>query len=105
MEKCIFCKIINKELPSKVIYEDEQVLAFKDINPQAKVHLLIVPKKHIESIQSDGSEDVVSDLILAAKKIVQQKNIPGYKLAFHVGKAGGQIVDHLHMHLLANICH
>lgn len=99
---CAFCQIINKQAPASIVYENDDVLAFKDINPKAPIHLLIAPKKHIESIASEGSEDTVKDLIKAAKEIAQRKEIVGYKLVFHVGRAGGQLVDHLHMHLLAN---
>ena len=88
-------------MPADVVFENDKVSAFKDVNPKAPIHILIVPKKHIESITTDGSEDAVKDLIIAAKEIAKQKGINGYKLAFNVGKAGGQIVDHLHMHFLA----
>jgi len=101
MIECIFCKIIKKELPSEIVYEDEKVLAFKDIKPKAPIHFLIVPKIHIESIKSERSEEVVKDLIKAAKKIASQRNIQGYKLVFNVGKEGGQIIEHLHLHFLA----
>lgn len=98
---CVFCKIVNKELPSEIVYEDEKVLVFKDINSKAPVHLLVVPKKHISSIKDSGSENIARVLILAAKKVAEKKKIAGYKLVFNVGKEGGQIVDHLHMHFLA----
>ena len=77
---CIFCKIINKEMPADVVFENDKVSAFKDVNPKAPIHILIVPKKHIESITTDGSEDAVKDLIIAAKEIAKQKGINGYKL-------------------------
>ncbi len=106
MSDCIFCKIINKEIPTEIVFEDEQTIVFKDIHPQAPTHLLIVPKNHLESIKSDGSEQVASQLIAAAKTIAKQKGLDGYKLSFNVGKEGGQIVDHLHLHLLSNqLCH
>lgn len=98
--ECVFCKIVNKELPSEIVYEDEKVLVFKDINPKALVHLLVVPKEHISSIKDSGSEKIASSLILVAKKVAEKKKIAGYKLVFNVGKEGGQIVDHLHMHFL-----
>lgn len=98
---CIFCKIINKELPSDIVYEDEKATAFKDINPKAPIHILIVPKGHIESINSNGSENIVSSLISAAKEIIKRDNIKGYKLVFNVGREAGQTVDHLHMHFLS----
>ena len=98
---CIFCQIINKEIPADIVYEDEKVVAFKDINPKAPIHILIAPKEHIESIVSKGSEQKVGDLVAAAKKIAEKESIDGYKLVFNVGRKAGQTVDHLHMHLLA----
>ncbi|KPJ56788.1 hypothetical protein AMJ49_03900 [Parcubacteria bacterium DG_74_2] len=100
---CLFCKIINKEIPSDIIYEDEKVLAFKDINPKAVIHFLIIPKKHIESINhlEESEREIISNLIFTAKKIAKEKNIEGYKLVFNVGRKGGQIIDHIHLHFLA----
>ena len=103
MENCIFCKIIKGEIPSKKVFEDEKLVAFLDINPKAKVHILIVPKEHIESIKrlEDGHKELVGEMFLAAQKIAKEKNLPGYKLVINVGREGGQIVDHLHLHLLS----
>lgn len=101
MDNCIFCKIIKKEIPSEIVYENDKVVAFNDIRPISPVHLLIVPKEHIESIKSRNSEIIAKELIKAAKEIALQKNLQGYKLLFNVGREGGQIVDHLHLHLLA----
>jgi histidine triad (HIT) family protein len=100
---CIFCKIVNKESPASIVYEDDDFLAFKDIQPKAEIHVLIIPKKHIESIKSlnDDEADLIGRLILTAKRIAKGKNLSGYKLVFNVGKEGGQIVDHIHLHLLA----
>jgi len=100
---CLFCKIIKKELPSEIVYEDDKVLAFKDINPQAPVHFLIVPKKHIASVDHVEFQDkeLMGDLILAAQKIAKEKKLSGYKLQINVGRSAGQIVDHLHLHLLS----
>ncbi len=100
---CIFCGIINKQDSADIVYEDEQFIAFRDINPDAPVHLLIVPKKHIPSVNDLKSKDteLVGKLILAAKKVAEQQNIAdGYKLNFNVGRKGGQLVDHLHLHLM-----
>jgi len=101
---CIFCKIINKEVNSVVVYKDEKFVAFKDISPRAPVHILIIPRKHITSINHLKEEDkeLIGGLILTARKIAEQVGIKekGYKLAFNVGKGGGQIVDHLHLHIL-----
>lgn len=101
---CIFCKIISKEIPANVIYEDDDVSVFKDINPIAPVHVLIIPKRHIVSVVDIEESDIMimGKLILAAKKIAVDLKISdgGYKLLIRVGKNGGQEVDHLHMHLV-----
>ena len=101
---CLFCQIINKEIPADIIYEDEKFVVFKDIKPKAPIHLLIVPKKHIPSVQNLELEDkeLIGELFLLAKKIAQEKGIAekGYKLVFNVGRGGGQIIDHLHLHLI-----
>ena len=100
---CIFCKIINGSERADIVYEDDKVVAFKDINPKAKVHILIVPKKHVESIKELGEQDrdLISEIIFSAKKIAEDQKIDeGYKLVFNVGRKGGQIVDHVHLHLL-----
>jgi len=99
---CVFCKIINKELKSDVIYENDKVIAFKDIHPKAAFHILIVPKKHIESVDKleESDKELVGEMALAAKSIAKDNNISGYRLVINVGRDGGQIIDHLHMHLL-----
>lgn len=101
MDECIFCKIVNNEVPSEKIAETETVLAFRDINPKAETHILIIPKTHITSIADLGAENVVAELVKMAKQIAESHSIPGYKLLFNVGKEGGQIVDHLHLHFLS----
>lgn len=100
---CIFCKIIDKETPSNVIYENDEVIVIKDVNPKAPVHLLIIPKKHIPSVNHIETKDkaLMGDLILTAKKIAKEKNLKGYKLLINVGREGGQIIDHIHLHLLS----
>jgi histidine triad (HIT) family protein len=104
MEDNIFLKIIRKEIPADVVYEDEEVLAFHDIHPIAPVHILIIPKKPIRSIASLEDEDagIVGEMFLVARNIAQDLNISekGYKLLIRVGKDGGQEVPHLHLHLL-----
>lgn len=103
---CIFCKIINNEIQSETVFEDEYVKVIKDINPKAPIHLLIIPKNkqeaHIPSIKEIGIEDkeILIQIILAAKKVAEDKNLKGYKLIFNVGLEGGQMIDHLHLHLL-----
>jgi len=101
----IFKKIIDKEIPAQIIYETDKVLAFKDINPQAPVHVLIIPKKEIPSVREvDTSEDagLLNELIAAANKIAKELGIfdSGFRLVFNAGKDGGQDVYHLHLHLL-----
>jgi histidine triad (HIT) family protein len=100
---CLFCKISKGEIPSQKVFENDKVFAFNDINPKAKIHVLIVPKKHIESIKHIEVEDreLLGEMFLAAKEIAKEKNLSGYKLIFNVGKDGGQIIDHLHLHLLS----
>lgn len=102
MENCIFCKIVKKEAPAKILYEDGEVIAFVDINPAAPIHYLVVPKEHVESIGHlhPDHASMVSKLIFTAKKLAEDEGLKGYKLAFNVGREGGQIIDHLHLHLL-----
>ena len=101
--ECVFCNIVNKKIPADIVYEDEKIIAFKDVNPQAPIHILIIPKIHIPSVDHIGVKDktLMGELILAAQRIAQQNNLSGYKLLVNVGRDGGQLVDHLHLHLLA----
>src|SRR3989344_9528557 len=103
-QDCLFCHIARKELTADILYEDAEAVAFKDIHPQAPTHILFIPKEHIESVLTldEGTKGVPGMLIWKAKKFAEEKGIPGYKLTFHCGKAGGQIVDHIHLHLMAN---
>ena len=99
---CIFCNIINKEMPADVLYEDDKFVAFKDVKPSAPVHILIVPKEHIASINDLDKKHcgMIGDMFLLAKKLAEEQGISdGYKLAFNTGRKGGQSVDHLHSHL------
>ncbi len=100
---CLFCKIANKEAPAEIVYEDERVIVFKDIHPRAPLHLLIIPKKHIQSVAHLESKDqkLMGELFLVAKKIARGKKIKGYKLIINVGRPAGQLIDHLHLHLLS----
>ncbi|MBD3282417.1 MAG: HIT domain-containing protein [Candidatus Portnoybacteria bacterium] len=103
MSDCIFCDIINKESPADVVYEDNKFIVFKDIKPSAPVHLLLVPKEHIPSINylTEEHKEMMGELILLAKKIAKEQGIEeGYKLAFNTGRKGGQLVDHIHLHLM-----
>lgn len=102
MEDCIFCKIINKEIPSEIIYEDENVLSFKDINPQAPIHIIVIPKKHMASVLEADSK-TVGDIFEAINRIAKQENIDkdGFRVITNCGKGAGQTVNHLHFHILA----
>lgn len=99
---CIFCKIANKEIPAKLLYEDELVVAFKDIHPIAPVHVLVIPKEHIASINDLEDEMLAGRLVMVAKKLAKELGIEerGYKLLFRTGRDGGQEVSHVHLHLL-----
>lgn len=99
---CVFCKIVNKETPKNFIYEDESVLVFPNIRPAAPIHYLIIPKEHIQSIihLQENHQEIISKLIFTAKNIAEKTGLKGYRLAFNVGREGGQIIDHLHLHLL-----
>lgn len=104
MKDCVFCKIINKELPSNILYEDNDVVVFETNKPLAPIHVLIVPRKHIESVDSleDSEADLAGKLVLIARSMARDLKISenGYKMMFHVGKHGGQEINHLHLHLL-----
>ena len=104
MADCVFCKITRKEIPADIVYENEDILAFRDLHPIAPVHILVIPKKHIASITdiSEKDELLMGKLIVAAKKIADDLKISdkGYKLLFRVGEHGGQEVGHIHLHLL-----
>jgi histidine triad (HIT) family protein len=103
-EDCIFCKIINNEIPTDFLYENDQLVVFKDINPLAPIHLLLVPKKHIRSINDleDSDTMIVSNLIMTAKEMAEKMSVnkSGYRIFFNVEKGGGQEVFHLHLHLI-----
>jgi len=103
MSECLFCKIIKREIPSERVFENEKVLVIKDIHPKAEVHLLILPKKHIVSVNHLEEEDkeLMGELILTAQEIAKEKKLTGYKLIINVGREGGQLIDHLHLHLLS----
>jgi len=104
MNDCIFCKIVNKKLPTEFIYEDEEIVAFNDLHPIAPVHVLIIPKNHIPTIDDLEKNDteLAGKIILAAQKIARDLNISekGYKLLFRVKEHGGQEIDHIHLHLI-----
>lgn len=104
MSNCIFCKIAEKQIPSKIIFENADIIAFESIEPKAPVHILIIPKTHIPSVNhlNDSNADLVGKMIIAAKKIAESKDISesGYRLTINTGPDAGQSVFHLHLHLM-----
>jgi histidine triad (HIT) family protein len=103
MSETIFSKIIRKEIPADIVYEDDLALAFRDLHPQAPVHILIIPKKPIESISTAATEDValLGHLLLTVKRVATQEGLEnGYRVVINTGEDGGQTVFHLHLHLL-----
>lgn len=103
MTNCIFCKIIAGELNTKFTYEDEEVIVFPDIKPKATTHMLIVPKKHITSLNTlkDTDNMLMARMVQLLPKIAKQLGIKGFRTIINTGKEGGQEIDHLHFHLLA----
>lgn len=101
---CIFCKIVAGEIPAEILYQDEEIVAFRDINPKAPVHILIIPRKHIPSLDQLKESDsaLVGRMVAVANKLAKDEGVAekGYRLAVNCGKEGGQLVPHLHMHLL-----
>lgn len=103
MENCLFCKIVNGEIPSEKVYEDEEILAFKDINPVAPVHILVIPKKHISCAKDIKTENeaLIGKMFTVINKIANEFNLEkGYRIVNNCGEDGGQEVMHLHFHLL-----
>ena len=102
MTDCLFCKIVNKEIPKEFLHEDDRTLAFYDIHPKAPTHILVIPREHIESIGhlTEEQSDILAAIFFAAKKIARERGLKGYKLVFNVGREGGQVIDHLHLHVL-----
>ena len=105
MMPCVFCQISKRELPAKIIFEDNRCLAFEDIHPKAPLHLLVIPKEHIESLNDMGPEDEVllGHLTFIAKEIALQRGVDktGYRTIINTGPNAGQSVFHVHLHLLA----
>lgn len=100
---CIFCKIVSGEIPSEKVYESDKVIAFKDINPMAPVHILIIPKEHIGGVDelNESNAGIVKDIMLVAKHLTESFNLEnGWRIVSNVGEDGGQTVRHLHFHLL-----
>ncbi len=103
MSDCIFCKIIQGEIPTEFLYEDENVVAFKDLYPQAPIHILIVPKAHFQNYAQCNNPDVLMSMNMAVRAMEEKFDLEnkGYRLIMNTGKDAGQTVMHLHMHLLA----
>ena len=104
MSDCLFCKIINREIPSTIVYEDDKVIAFNDINPAAPIHVLVIPKSHISCLGNlnEGNASILSDIYLAINKIAEKMGIKenGFRVIVNNGSDGGQVVYHLHFHLI-----
>jgi len=104
MSDCLFCRIIRREIPASIVYEDDRVLAFNDINPQAPTHVLLVPKRHISSLNdlTPGDDSLVGELNRRAAAIAEERGISagGYRTVFNTNRDAGQTVFHIHLHLL-----
>ncbi len=104
MQDCIFCKIAKKEIPSDIVFEDDKALAFRDLNPQAPVHILVIPKKHFDNLLAFESSDsaLLGHLCLCATQIARQEGIAedGFRIVVNCNEQGGQTVSHVHVHLL-----
>lgn len=105
MEDCLFCKIVEKQIPSEIVFENDKVLAFKDVDPQAPNHILIIPKEHIATINDleETHKELIGEIFLTAKHLAKEMNIAedGYRTVFNCNKNGGQLIYHIHLHLLS----
>ena len=101
MSDCIFCKIINGDFGTEFVYENEYAVVFKDINPKAEIHLLVVPRIHVESLNELDDENLLGKLMLTVKETTKKLGIKSYKTVINTGKDAGQVVFHLHIHILA----
>ena len=99
---CLFCKIVAGQIPADRVYEDEQILAFKDIHPQAPIHFLIIPKTHLATLNDFAADqrDLAGRLLLTAQRLAAEPALPGYRVVMNVNKEGGQVIFHAHLHLL-----
>ncbi len=106
MEDCLFCKIASKEMSADLVSENEEFVAFNDINPRAKHHILIIPKKHIPTMndldEEEGDDALMGRMMVFARDLAKEKGFNGHQLQFHVGKGGGQIIFHVHLHLMSS---
>jgi histidine triad (HIT) family protein len=103
MSPCIFCQVVQGELDSEIVQENDRALAFKDVNPQAPTHILIIPKEHIPSLSEtpEGKEDLLGHLLLMTRQIARAQGLAAYRVIINDGAGAGQTVFHLHLHLLA----
>ena len=101
-DDCLFCKIAQKEIPAKIRFENNDFIAFLDINPKAKTHILLIPKRHIHSIKAldDSDADLMGKMIIEARNVAKEANLSSYRVVFNSGRDAGQAVDHLHLHIL-----
>jgi histidine triad (HIT) family protein len=103
MNNCIFCRIVNRTLPAKILYEDDQAIALEDVNPQAPVHVLVIPKRHVDSVQgTEADTGLLGHLMAVCVKMAQTMGVAqsGYRLVTNTGAQAGQTVFHLHLHVL-----
>ncbi len=104
MDDCLFCRIVKKEIPAKIVYEDAKFLAFEDIRPQAPVHILIIPKDHFASLNETpaGAEALLGEMLLRAREIAREKRVAssGYRIVLNTARDSGQEVLHIHLHVL-----
>lgn len=105
MEDCIFCKIISGEFGTEFVYENDYAVAFKDINPKADIHLLVVPKLHVESLNELDDEILLGKLMMTVKEVTKKFDIKSYRTVINTGKEAGQEVFHLHIHILSGKMH
>jgi histidine triad (HIT) family protein len=102
MDNCVFCRIVNGTNPTEILFKNEKLIAFPDLHPRAPIHILIIPKQHIRSLNDLEDGQLIVDMIATAKQVAKDQGIydKGYKLVINTGSEGGQVIQHLHMHLL-----
>jgi histidine triad (HIT) family protein len=102
MEDCIFCKIVSGEIPSTKVYENDYVIAIKDLHPKAKVHVLVIPKVHVASMNELEDEKLMSEILKAVKEVAKIMKVKSYRIHVNTGKEEGQVIFHLHFHVMSN---
>lgn len=106
LQDCIFCKIVNKELPTKILFENEECIAFNDIKPASPTHILVIPKKHYKSLFELDDKELLGKLLLTAKDVAKQAGLnEGFRTVINTGDNGGQTVYHIHLHVLGGRFH